>query len=270
MPAMNPFAFDEFCENIARNGQNQPGMVFEGKLLDGNHRYKACLKAGLTFKYEEFKGSYSDAIEYVAAQNLERRHLTTSQKACAAALLHECMKQSPYDFKPPGEKRYGNDPKRRTSFKIANIFGIGKTTVERAAIVRKKDRSLFNRILNGSVKLDAAYNRVREKKPVNFDKKPYLLKGFNSEIEDGIRLPDDPLPVEIKVPMVFDSLDHIMIFHHQLLKRGLEAHIHATNDQKWACVYTLYGTPPRPFKPLDYAPDIRTAIVRAGREYLKI
>ncbi len=56
--------------------------MYEGKLLDGRNRWKACALAGVEPRFTEFQGD--DPIGWVVSQNLVRRHLTASQRAVVA------------------------------------------------------------------------------------------------------------------------------------------------------------------------------------------
>ena len=62
-------------------------VVFQGKILDGRHRYAACKEAGVDVATLQFSGSEQEAIDYVVAKNLRRRMLSTSQRALVATTL---------------------------------------------------------------------------------------------------------------------------------------------------------------------------------------
>jgi hypothetical protein len=72
---------DVLAMDIENHGQREPGVLFEGMVLDGWHRYLACTKAGVEFKTVEYDGS--DPIAFAISKNLHRRHLNASQRAAA-------------------------------------------------------------------------------------------------------------------------------------------------------------------------------------------
>ena len=68
-----------FVEGIREKHIRQMVMTLDGTILDGWHRYKACLELGI----EPFFAVYTegDPVGYVIRQNAMRRHLTPGQRA---------------------------------------------------------------------------------------------------------------------------------------------------------------------------------------------
>lgn len=60
---------------------NDPGVVWNGLLLDGRNRQIVCKQLGMPYEYREFFGNFMQAESYVIAKNLARRHLTKEQRA---------------------------------------------------------------------------------------------------------------------------------------------------------------------------------------------
>lgn len=84
-PAMNAEEFEGFKASIEAHGQKEPIETYKGQVIDGRHRQRACAELGLIPLYVEFTGP--DPLGHVLAKNLDRRHLTTSQRAVIAANL---------------------------------------------------------------------------------------------------------------------------------------------------------------------------------------
>ena len=88
-PMMPDDAIADLCEDIKKHGLEKPGLLFEGKVLDGRNRYKACQMAGVEMRWEDADTlddpASFDALSYVLSLNLHRRHLTQSQRAQCAA-----------------------------------------------------------------------------------------------------------------------------------------------------------------------------------------
>jgi hypothetical protein len=83
---MSDEEFDAFCEDVEVRGIIMPITLYEGKVLDGWHRYRAHLRTGKPFTLIEYKGT--DPAGYVAACNVMRRKLSSLQKALVGAHMH--------------------------------------------------------------------------------------------------------------------------------------------------------------------------------------
>lgn len=83
-------AFAAFVDDIKKYGQREPGVMYEGMVLDGWHRYRACVEAGIGFLSAEFDGD--DPAALVISKNKHRRHETAGQIAVSVA---ECLEWRP-------------------------------------------------------------------------------------------------------------------------------------------------------------------------------
>ena len=72
----------ELAHDIEINGQHEPAVVHEDKILDGRRRARACVMLGIPLKTVLFKGGLPAA--FVMSKNVHRRHLTPSQRAAIA------------------------------------------------------------------------------------------------------------------------------------------------------------------------------------------
>lgn len=90
--------FSAICSDIKAHGLAQSIVLYQGKILDGRTRYRACLKLGVKPTTTEFKGTAQQASDYVISANLQRRQLTSMQKAIVAARM--CKR----DNEPLGQK----------------------------------------------------------------------------------------------------------------------------------------------------------------------
>ena len=86
-PPMSEDEFDRLRDDIAKHGQRQPILLFDGQILDGRHRHDACLLLKIEPKFETFSGTFDQAESLVLSLNLARRHLDTSQRSSIAAKL---------------------------------------------------------------------------------------------------------------------------------------------------------------------------------------
>jgi hypothetical protein len=92
-PLLDSQEFDDLCRDIAANGLLEPIWTYQGKILDGRNRYRACQKVGVKPQYREYTGD--NPLSFVISLNLKRRHLNESQRAVIAARLANMTKGNP-------------------------------------------------------------------------------------------------------------------------------------------------------------------------------
>lgn len=144
-PAMSDADLDNLVEDVKKHGQREKGVMHEGMVLDGWHRYLACQEAGVQFNYVELEGG--DPVDFVLSKNLHRRHLTASQRAAAIVAATNWRKRgsaaaADYTAKSLAEQA---EVSERTieHAKAAHRAGLGeavlegKVSAERAAEIAK-------------------------------------------------------------------------------------------------------------------------------------
>ena len=93
LPPMPVAAYEALKTDIATVGQLvaitavQEGDV--AHIIDGRHRFKACLELGIEPRIELFQGSDEDRRAVVASLNVHRRHMTDEQVAIVVAGLSQ-------------------------------------------------------------------------------------------------------------------------------------------------------------------------------------
>lgn len=76
----------ELAADIKANGQQQPIIVTGNEIVDGWHRYNACMQAGREPVMEEYDEEIDGPLEaFVLSANLFRRQMTGEQRAQLAA-----------------------------------------------------------------------------------------------------------------------------------------------------------------------------------------
>ena len=85
-PDMDGDAFARLVRNIREEGLVEPIAVWRGQVVDGRHRYRACLEAGVEPRFERLPDDI-DPMPFVIARNILRRHLSASQLAVIAYRL---------------------------------------------------------------------------------------------------------------------------------------------------------------------------------------
>ena len=120
---------DGFMDSLIR--------VLDGKVLDGWHRYQAALSLNLVRKlmfmaWDDEKDG--NAIAFVSARNLERRHLTASQRGQIVVSLNE-------RFAWGGDRSKTPNGVLKTTSELAAQAKVGKSTIDRAVKVEKAGKS---------------------------------------------------------------------------------------------------------------------------------
>jgi hypothetical protein len=93
-PLMEGDEFDALVADIKANGVREPITIFEGKILDGRNRYRACMLLGIEPRFQEHRAGCAhvgDPAAYVISMNIHRRHLTAEQKRDLIAKLIEAQ-----------------------------------------------------------------------------------------------------------------------------------------------------------------------------------
>ena len=125
-PPMSEPDFDALVADVAEHGLQSAVVLHQGQVLDGWHRYRACLKAGVEPRTVDFDGA--DPVAFVLSMNLNRRHLTASQRA--AAVL-ECK-----EWRADGD-RWAPVP---TNADLAKLADVSPRTIKNAKAAIRKGR----------------------------------------------------------------------------------------------------------------------------------
>jgi ParB-like chromosome segregation protein Spo0J len=73
----------EMANDITKNGLKHRIVLYQGSILDGRHRWRACIEHGIPLKpddFIEFSGDEKAAKAFVDSSNLYRRHLTAAER----------------------------------------------------------------------------------------------------------------------------------------------------------------------------------------------
>jgi hypothetical protein len=184
-PMMNAKALKELADDIKATRLREPVILYQGKILDGRNRLAACKMAGVSPRYEQADFREGDSlISYVVSLNLKRRHLSDRQRAAIAARLtpmvhieaetrRKARNASPTPLisatspTPLISGATSPTPKKGRSLRsnestsiAAGIMNVGRSAVEQAAAVMKRDSKEFERIMTGETSPGTAYKKV--------------------------------------------------------------------------------------------------------------
>jgi hypothetical protein len=174
-PLMPEAEITDLANDIKANGLRQPIIIYQEQILDGRNRYVACNQAGVEPIYTEYTGS--NAASYVLSLNLQRRHLTPSQKATVATdvepfLAEEAKKTqgTRNDLKQLCGKITTKSENSRARDKAGAIVGVSGKYVQEAKKIKKEAPELFEQVKAGKKTIKQAKNDIyRQKEAVKKD-----------------------------------------------------------------------------------------------------
>jgi ParB-like chromosome segregation protein Spo0J len=91
-PPISEEDFGKLAADIKLHGLRQHIVLYQGKILDGNNRYRACSLAGIKPTFADFTGIDADARNYVISVNIHRRHLSPDERR---GIIAELLKLNP-------------------------------------------------------------------------------------------------------------------------------------------------------------------------------
>jgi N6-adenosine-specific RNA methylase IME4 len=150
-PLLEGEPFAALVADIGVKGLREPIVLYEGKILDGRNRWRACQQSGVAPRFESYTGS--DPVGYVVSLNLRRRHLDESQRAMVAARI-ATLRRGDNQHSPIGET---------SQTRAAVLLNVGKRSVERAAGVHERGApELVQAVERGHVKVSVAADIATE------------------------------------------------------------------------------------------------------------
>lgn len=159
-PLLEGREFTELCNDIKANGQREPIWIYEGKVLDGRNRFRACNAVGVTPRTAPYTGD--DPLAFVLSLNLHRRHLSESQRGMVAAKIANMPAHRPASNPanlPPSLDGMKPDPQPAftSQASAAEMLNVSERTVRAAVKVRDEAApELVHAVESGKVSVSAA------------------------------------------------------------------------------------------------------------------
>jgi ParB-like chromosome segregation protein Spo0J len=151
-PPLEGEEFDQLVESIRKHGQRESIVLYEGMILDGRNRARACKAAGIVPDGVEFEGTYEQARDFVIDANINRRHLDVSQRAMVAGRLANMRQGERTDLQPPANLPKVTEPQAPTSISQA-------PAAERLNVSERSVRDAHKVIDKGAPELARAVDR---------------------------------------------------------------------------------------------------------------
>lgn len=171
-PPMTEAEFLGLKEDIREHGQREDIVVWQGQLIDGRHRLRACRELGIEPQVAELMDE-TDPWQYVVSHNLHRRHLTTAQRAMVGDKLAS---------RKQGEKKpdSGIPLSQPTQAEAAAMLNVSVDSVKQARKIRKTATpETVAAVERGEITLNAAVETV---KPAKATEKPVAAKPTKADV----------------------------------------------------------------------------------------
>jgi ParB/Sulfiredoxin domain len=169
VPEPSAAELEELTADIKENGLRDPVIIFEGEILDGRSRQKACHKADVKLRTELFDPkTQGDPLAFVVSKNFKRRQLQMSPGEKAAYVAEHILPifeqrakerqdagrsggRAPSGAQVPATGAEGvtseletkpKPPKKivKASQEAAAATGVSARSIERAKAKKKKDK----------------------------------------------------------------------------------------------------------------------------------
>jgi len=178
-PPMSEGEFQAHKEDIKLHGQIEPIWLYQNRIIDGRHRYRACVELNIEPKFSEYKGS--SPISFVVSLNLKRRHLDASQQAVIV------LKTLPEIEREAKERqRAGGGNKKNATVKAKSVIPMLGQAIDKGAAVKlaakrhhishgylsyakeiqEKAPELLEQIEAGTISIPKAVQEIRRKERI--------------------------------------------------------------------------------------------------------
>ena len=170
-PPMPEDEFEALVADVRAHGVLEAVTVYEGKVMDGWHRYQAAQQAGVDCPTQEWVNpdGPESAFAYVWSKNTLRRHLTGGQKIAIAAEAHPDLWAKVGAGNPgrPDEKNSDDALTISPTDELASIAGVHWRMVQDAKKVERHRPDLWEQVKAGkktvaTANMDRLYEKTQQ------------------------------------------------------------------------------------------------------------
>lgn len=147
-------AFKLLIDDIDQNGVREKIVIYDGKVLDGWHRYQACLELGVkNIPMREFEGN--NPVDYVVSANYHRRHESVSIRAMSLAKTFEIADNLGLKYHNV-EQDESRKIARLSIPNAAKLAGVSPRTMNDAKAAAKATQEVQQAVLDGQIPVSEA------------------------------------------------------------------------------------------------------------------
>lgn len=155
--------FQQLVADIQQHGLREPIWLYQGKIIDGRNRYRACQEAGIEAEFREWDEEGS-LVSFVLSLNLHRRHLDESQRAMAGAKakpLFEAEARERLKLNNETKANLPDSEKGQARDHAAKLMSVSPRLVESASkVLKEATPELVNAVEQGKVPVSRAEQLV--------------------------------------------------------------------------------------------------------------
>lgn len=147
---LTPDEYGMLKDSIARVGVRVPAVTYQGLLVDGRHRMRACRELGIQCPVQDITLKPGESlVEVVAAMNVPRRHYSQSELAMVGNAIRMMLVEQ-------------GVPNKDAKAQAAQSVGVDESYVRRAATVAEHRPDLAAQVQAGELSLTKAHAIVSE------------------------------------------------------------------------------------------------------------
>ena len=182
-PDLTDAQFERLVKSIQANGLRVPITVWRGEIIDGRHRYAACLRAGVKPRFE-YLDDDEDPVQFVLDKNGEVRVLDTTGRAVVGYKLSSMSRPGrPVDSQDEETQMTQGEAARRLGVSRRSVTNVGRVLAEGSGAIP----TLRQAVESGRVKVSDAAKAVDQPAEVQEQALARVLSGASKTIASAFR-----------------------------------------------------------------------------------
>ena len=191
-PDMSSKEYEKLKASIREDGLLEPIAIWDGEVIDGRHRYKACLETDVEPRFEHLPDDV-DPVRYVITKNDTYRHLDASRRAVIAYKLSRWSR--PGGDRRSKEYRTGQDHYAKVHNGLdqslaSNLLGVSRrSTIDAGTVLSEAgpaDPAVRSAVEQGLLKVSAAGRVINEPTELQREALERVLKGESRTIARAV------------------------------------------------------------------------------------
>lgn len=180
-PLLDDDGLRALAHDIGTHGLREDIVVYQGKILDGRCRYRACEIAGVMPSVTQYAGD--NPLAFVVSHNLHRRHLNESQRAMVAARLADLQR---------GANQYSAGLPLGRAAKLMNVSE--RSAARAREVLVHGDRELVAVVESGNLTVAAAAALSRNQASASSDGTDVRLDSPTTSTNERSTPAEEPSP----------------------------------------------------------------------------